>query len=366
MRAALLGVLAVLAFVLAGCGHSSTATDRRDAVNTYFDQVDKAEQHLLASQGEIDLTFGHYSLTHVTPSERRQLASAETAIGSALHALRAITPPPDASRVHGDLLKLTALQYHVAHELSWTADYLPRFSHALSPIPTAGAALGHDIASAGDTPIKPAQSPTGGPGAAAWAAAGCGGCHTLAATGSSGTAGPNLDQLHPTAAQVAAQVRSGGPGMPSFARRLSPAQIDALASFVGSSEIVPPSTAAVLNAYGAAFTAYGAALGRVLADLNRLDPPPVLRPTLEAERRLLAKSTALCTAIAAQLAKQQVDAANANIKELFLAVATGVTTGKDRRSANEAVRAYNAQLARIAKLSSAIAADRTKLTQKLG
>jgi mono/diheme cytochrome c family protein len=366
MRAALVGVLAVLAVLLSGCGHSSAAKDRRDAVNTYFDQVDRAEQHLLASQGQIDLTFGHYSLTHVTPSERRQLASAETAIGSALHALRAITPPPDATRIHRDLVNLTALQYRIAHELSWTADYLPRFSRALSPIPAAGAALGHDIASAGNTPIKPAESPSGSPGAAAWTAAGCGACHTLAATGSSGTAGPNLDQLHPTAAEVAARVRSGGPGMPSFTRRLPAAQIDALASFVASSEIVPPSTGAVLNAYGAAFTVYGASLGRVLADLERLDPPPVLRPTYEAERKLLVKSTALCTAIASQLAKQQVDGANANIKELFLTVATGVATGKDRSSADTAVRVYNAQLTRITKLSSAIAADRTKLTRKLG
>src|SRR5690242_2613671 len=52
-------------------------------------------------------------------------------------------------------------------------------------------------------------------GARVWADAGCGGCHTLAAAGASGQGGPNLDQLRPSAAAVAAQVSSGGGGMPS-------------------------------------------------------------------------------------------------------------------------------------------------------
>ena len=78
--------------------------------------------------------------------------------------------------------------------------------------------------------------------ASAWAAtpagltifrqAGCGGCHTLLAAGASGTTGPNLDQLAPSAATVAAQVRSGGGGMPSFTGTLGAVQIASLASWV--------------------------------------------------------------------------------------------------------------------------------------
>ena len=65
-----------------------------------------------------------------------------------------------------------------------------------------------------------------------WQRAGCGGCHTLAATGSTGNVGPDLDQLRPSAAAVAAQVTSGGGGMPAFAGSLTPAEIQALASYV--------------------------------------------------------------------------------------------------------------------------------------
>ena len=67
-----------------------------------------------------------------------------------------------------------------------------------------------------------------------WAQAGCGGCHTLAAAGSSGDIGPNLDQLRPSIAAVAAQVTSGGGGMPSFGGTLSAAQIQALAGYVST------------------------------------------------------------------------------------------------------------------------------------
>ena len=72
-------------------------------------------------------------------------------------------------------------------------------------------------------------------GAKLFTSSGCGGCHTLKAAGSSGTTGPNLDQLKPSAATVAAIVRSGAGVMPSFSGRLSGAQIQAVARYVSSS-----------------------------------------------------------------------------------------------------------------------------------
>jgi cytochrome c553 len=71
-----------------------------------------------------------------------------------------------------------------------------------------------------------------GPGL--WSQAGCGGCHTLSAAGSSGTAGPNLDALRPSSAAVAGQVASGGGGMPSFSGSLSSTEIQQLADWVSS------------------------------------------------------------------------------------------------------------------------------------
>lgn len=63
----------------------------------------------------------------------------------------------------------------------------------------------------------------------------CGSCHTLAAAGTSGTTGPNLDELAPDAARVETQVRNGGGGMPAFEGQLSDAEITAVAEYVASS-----------------------------------------------------------------------------------------------------------------------------------
>ena len=67
-----------------------------------------------------------------------------------------------------------------------------------------------------------------------WSQAGCGGCHTLAAAGSTGNAGPNLDYLRPSSSAVASQVTYGGGGMPSFGSSFSSSDIQALASWVSS------------------------------------------------------------------------------------------------------------------------------------
>jgi mono/diheme cytochrome c family protein len=77
---------------------------------------------------------------------------------------------------------------------------------------------------------------TGPPkGPAVYSAGGCGACHTLAATQTVGTAGPNLDELQPDAATVRAAVSQGTGSMPSFEGRLTAAEIRAVAEFVASS-----------------------------------------------------------------------------------------------------------------------------------
>jgi cytochrome c2 len=85
-----------------------------------------------------------------------------------------------------------------------------------------------------------APAPSGGKGdpaagKAVFASAGCGGCHTLKAAGSSGTVGPNLDQLKPPFDRVVHQVQVGGGPMPSFKDALSAKQIQDVAAFVVSS-----------------------------------------------------------------------------------------------------------------------------------
>jgi len=64
--------------------------------------------------------------------------------------------------------------------------------------------------------------------------ANCGSCHTLAAASTTGTVGPNLDQLKPAFARVQTQVINGGTIMPAFKGKLTPAQIKAVATYVSS------------------------------------------------------------------------------------------------------------------------------------
>jgi cbb3-type cytochrome c oxidase subunit III len=60
----------------------------------------------------------------------------------------------------------------------------------------------------------------------------CGSCHTLAAAGTSGQIGPNLDQITPTLERITEQIHKGGGGMPAFEGQLTDAQIQALARYV--------------------------------------------------------------------------------------------------------------------------------------
>ena len=62
--------------------------------------------------------------------------------------------------------------------------------------------------------------------------ANCGSCHTLKAAGTSGTTGPNLDQLKPPEAVAQRQVINGGGAMPAFKGTLTPAQSTAVETYV--------------------------------------------------------------------------------------------------------------------------------------
>jgi mono/diheme cytochrome c family protein len=91
-----------------------------------------------------------------------------------------------------------------------------------------------------ETETEPAETEAEGAGDAAageavFASAGCGACHTLAAAGTSGTIGPDLDDTSPSFDKVVERVTQGKGAMPSFADQLSEQQIQDVAAFVSSS-----------------------------------------------------------------------------------------------------------------------------------
>ena len=84
----------------------------------------------------------------------------------------------------------------------------------------------------GTTETEPSAEGDAAAGEAVFASAGCGGCHTLEAAGSSGNVGPNLDDAHPDAALVADRVTNGRGAMPAFGDQLSEQQIADVVAYV--------------------------------------------------------------------------------------------------------------------------------------
>lgn len=66
--------------------------------------------------------------------------------------------------------------------------------------------------------------------------ANCGSCHTLKAAGTTGTVGPDLDELEPDLATVEHQVVNGGGPMPAFGNEgiLNAKEIKAVATYVSA------------------------------------------------------------------------------------------------------------------------------------
>src|SRR5262249_52391128 len=148
--------------------------------------------------GEIDQAFRAFRLVGNSPSESRELAFARSRLGTTLRRVRAITPPPDARKLHADLVRMLTLQHAAAAELGSIVAYEPRLRRALTSPRPAGVPLSHDTRHAPQTKIP--STPTGSARAVglAWSKGSCGSCHTFTAAGATGTVGPNLDVLRLT------------------------------------------------------------------------------------------------------------------------------------------------------------------------
>jgi mono/diheme cytochrome c family protein len=115
---------------------------------------------------------------------------------------------------------------------------------ALASLALALAGCGGDDGDEAAPPPPPAPTETTGTetetetddesadGAAVFASAGCGSCHTFTPAGSSASIGPNLDDTALSADEIEEQVRAGGGGMPAFEGDLTDDEIDAVSEYV--------------------------------------------------------------------------------------------------------------------------------------
>ncbi|MGZ4380984.1 MAG: hypothetical protein ACXVZN_09000 [Gaiellaceae bacterium] len=122
-------------------------------------------------------------------------------------------------------------------------------------------------------------------------------------------------------------------------------------------------TAKGWNAQADAFARYAATLRPVVARLDTLRAPPVLRPTLVGERAALRRRVELSNQVAAALRKKDTKSANTAIGSLF---AIGSDAVRTRNAEIAAAHAYNARITRVSILTAAIAKERQRLIRSIG
>ena len=186
---------------------------------------------------------------------------------------------------------------------------------------------------------------------------------------------PQLAQSERTLAQLAARLaalkppQEAKPMAATLARYVAVAR-SLVAELHGFALFIPPFSATVkradrvsaafrraartakgLPAQAAAVAAYGEGLSRPLAELGRLSPPQVLRPSYVSEVRVLQSSRTTALALAAALRLRQAAKVHALVQQLARETA-GNGSVATQRAQIAAIRAYDAKVAEIGRLQS--------------
>jgi cbb3-type cytochrome c oxidase subunit III len=189
-----------VAFALAGCGTGGKATSHADQANGQkLFQAKCAGCHTLAAAGASG-TIGP-NLDDAFRGDKLQHFKESTITDVVLVQIRQPSPPMPKNLVKGE----------DAQDVAAYVSSVAGTGNANAPSPSQ---LGTD-----GKKIFQAE---------------CASCHTLKDAGTTGTIGPNLDQLKPAQPIVQHQVEVGGGVMPAFKGKLSDAQITAVAKYVSS------------------------------------------------------------------------------------------------------------------------------------
>jgi len=141
------GLVLALAVALCGCGHTTSV---RGQVAGYIKQVRTIESKLTAPLAAVSQAGRQFSssgakttlLGNIERSGQRQtLSRALAQIRLQGRRLKALKAPPAAGRLRSLLLRLTAAEAGLTHQLELLVVFLPRFSAALGPLGGAAARL---------------------------------------------------------------------------------------------------------------------------------------------------------------------------------------------------------------------------------
>ena len=147
MRARRSAIVLALVVALAGCG-GDDGNSRADAVNTYVDRVNSASATLVDQNIAINTAFRRFSTSGNNAAEVHALVHAQNALERTRRRIAALTPPPEARRLHRNLVRMLTFEAAVARDMASAARYAPRFERALVPLAPAGKRLTRDLAGA--------------------------------------------------------------------------------------------------------------------------------------------------------------------------------------------------------------------------
>ena len=123
MRRAL-GLVLLTVLLLTGCG-SSAKSKRRDAVNSYLDRVDQIQTRFTPSFNVANQAYRDFAKGKTGKKQVERLRGAEVAIIGARNALQHLSPPPDARKLHRQLLQLYNLDAALGLEALTLQQFLP-------------------------------------------------------------------------------------------------------------------------------------------------------------------------------------------------------------------------------------------------
>jgi hypothetical protein len=175
-----------------------------------------------------------------------------------------------------------------------------------------------------------------------------------------------VDELIQTSRDVV-RLAAAGPLLTAAAAQLR-SDLAAIAAAPRPTTTVPPAgSRSVLQRYGEAFGGYGDTLRPIAPRLAPSHAASLLRPTLAAQQTALTRSVALCREIrgALALARPDIPKANASIHSL-LTLAVSLNGAQTRKREAAAAGAYDARIAKLNTLASAIVAERERLVRRIG
>jgi hypothetical protein len=137
-------VLLVAAVAAAGC----RGDDRREAVESYIESVNRAQTRLEPAFRDAQVALRAFASGRVTERTAQRLRGGSATMRATEASLELIEPPAEAKKLHADLLRLVDLQSGLALELSLAADYVLQLGPAAEPAQGAAGALGRELRSA--------------------------------------------------------------------------------------------------------------------------------------------------------------------------------------------------------------------------